>query len=73
MPGRFLCRRSRANSGALWADQTVTSWPLLVSIRASAVPQVPAPMIPMIAIPHPVLCTSFSWIIMRRAAFVKNS
>ena len=48
-PGRFFCRRvaesCSISSGS--ADHTATPWPLFASIRARAMPQVPAPNMPI--------------------------
>ena len=49
MPGRLGCTRvvERLSTSASMADQTCTSFPLTQSIRASAMPQVPAPRTPI--------------------------
>ena len=49
MPGRLGCTRvvERLSTSASMADHTCTSLPLTVSIRASAMPQVPAPRTPI--------------------------
>ena len=78
-PGSFfsccLFVRSISTSSGI-IDQIVTSWPLLFSSTASAVPHVPAPIIPIFAIRKPPLflfCFSFYFFLFFDERYVLRS